>query len=61
MMVPTDGRPDFAAIAATLGVSQHALMDAQGNARPPNFEAPAAELGISATALRAAMPPPPGP
>lgn len=53
-------RPDFTAIAATLGVSEHALTDALGSQRPPNFDTAAAMLGISADDLRAALPPPPG-
>jgi len=51
--------PDFAKIAAQLGVGQHALMDALGAQRPPNFKAAAAALGITENALRAAMPRPP--
>lgn len=54
-------RPDFGAIAAKLGVSQHALMDALSDQRPPDFAAAAKTLGISEDALRAAMPPPPQP
>ena len=56
---PGGAPPDFAAIAAELGVSQHALIDALGAQRPPDFDAAAAILGITAQALRAAMPPPP--
>jgi YHYH protein len=56
---PPGGRPDFAAIAKTLGVSEQDLMQALGPP-PPDFEAAAKKLGISAVKLRAAMPPPPG-
>lgn len=52
--------PDFTAIAATLGVGRHALMDALSTRRPPDFKAAAETLGISESALRAAMPAPPG-
>jgi hypothetical protein len=53
--------PDFAAIAAKLGVDQHALMDALSTQRPPDFATAAKTLGISETALRDAMGPPPAP
>lgn len=53
-------RPDFTAIAATLGVTEHALTDALGAQRPPNFDAAAAILGINADDLRAALPAPAG-
>ncbi len=56
---PRGGGPDFAAVAQTLGVTQHALMDALGAQMPPNFKAAASALGITEEALRAAMPPPP--
>ena len=57
---PGGERPDFSAIAAQLGVSEHALTDAIGTQRPPNFDAAAEMLGIDVEALRAALPPPPG-
>jgi hypothetical protein len=58
---PDRGPPDFAAASRTLGVDQHALMDALGSERPPNFDKAAQILGISAEALHIALPPPPGP
>ena len=56
---PGGEAPDFATIAATLGVSQNALMDALGTRNPPDFDAAATELGVTMKVLRAAMPPPP--
>ena len=56
---PQGQGPDFAAMAATLGVDQHALMDALGQQRPPNIEAAAQTLGISVDDLRNAMGSPP--
>lgn len=50
--------PDFAAVAASLGVTEAALLDALGTIMPPNFEEPAATLGISREDLVRAMPPP---
>jgi YHYH protein len=55
---PAGGPPDFGAIAAKLGISEQALMEALGPP-PPNFEAAAKKLGISVDRLRQAMPPPP--
>ncbi|WP_370211712.1 YHYH protein [Roseovarius sp.] len=52
------GGPDFAAAAATLGISTEALRDALGTSMPPDFAAAAATLGLSEDALRAALPPP---
>ncbi|MFT5196783.1 MAG: hypothetical protein ACI9EW_002171 [Cellvibrionaceae bacterium] len=52
------GGPDFAAAAATLGVSENALRDALGPP-PPDFEAAAAALGVSVEALQDAMGGPP--
>ena len=51
-------RPDMAAVAAQLGVSEEALITAMRNAGgpPPDFNKVAAELGISSEALRAALP-----
>jgi len=51
--------PDFAAIAAELGVNQDTLMEALGQQGPPDLDAAAAKLGISVDALRDAMGPPP--
>ncbi|MEM7345664.1 MAG: YHYH protein [Chloroflexota bacterium] len=51
---PSGGPPDFAAAAATLGVSEQALMDALGPP-PPDFAAAAATLGVSEEALRQAL------
>lgn len=48
------GRPDFAAAAATLGVSEDALRNALGGP-PPDFDAAAAALGISAAQIQAAL------
>lgn len=56
---PGPGGPDFAAIAASLGVTENALRDSLGASMPPNFEAAATKLGISLTDLMAAMPRPP--
>lgn len=53
-----EGRPDFAAVAAELGVTVTELMDALGSAMPPDFPAAAEALGISEDDLRAAMPGP---
>ncbi len=47
-------RPDFAAAAATLGITEDALRDALGGP-PPDFDAAAATLGIPAETLQAAM------
>ncbi|MGL4489156.1 MAG: YHYH protein [Rhizobiaceae bacterium] len=55
---PPGDRPDFAAIAKTLGIGERELMDAMGPP-PPDFEAAAKKLGISVDTLRAAFPPPP--
>ncbi|CAN0466009.1 unnamed protein product, partial [Hapterophycus canaliculatus] len=52
-------RPDFAAIAQELGVSEQMLLDALGDSMPPDFDAAAEELGISLDALMAVMPAPP--
>ncbi|WP_299414742.1 YHYH protein [uncultured Sulfitobacter sp.] len=52
-------RPDFAAIAQELGVSEQMLMDALGDTMPPDFDGAAKELGISLDALMAVMPAPP--
>lgn len=52
-------RPDFAAVAQKLGVSEAALLDALGTSRPPNFEAASAALGVSVEDIKNAMPPPP--
>ncbi len=51
---PQGGQPDFAAAAATLGITEQALRDALGGP-PPNFEAAAATLGISVEVLQAAL------
>ena len=51
--------PDFAAVAASLGVTEAALLDALGTIMPPDFEEAAATLGISLEDLMTAMPPPP--
>ncbi len=48
------GRPDFAAAAEALGVTEDALVDALGGP-PPNFEAAAETLGVSIEDLQAAM------
>lgn len=53
------GGPDFAAAAASLGVTEAAFRDALGTTMPPNFEAAAKTLGISVEDLMTAMPPPP--
>ena len=50
--------PDFAAVAASLGVTEAALLDALGTIMPPDFEEAAATLGISLEDLMTAMPPP---
>jgi hypothetical protein len=55
------GRPDFAAAAAQLGVTEHALQDALG--MPPNFSEAAQVLGVSESDLTnalggGALPPP---
>lgn len=52
------GRPDFAAVAETLGIQEAELLQALGDARPPNFAQAAEALGISEEDLRAAMPGP---
>ncbi len=49
------GLPDFAAAAATLGVSEDDLRNALG-APPPDFEAAAAILGVTVEALQEAVP-----
>jgi hypothetical protein len=49
-----NGRPDFAIVAAKLGISERQLMDALGPP-PPDIEAAARELGISPQALRRAL------
>jgi YHYH protein len=52
------GPPDFSEAAATLGVSEEALMAALG--QPPfDLEAAAKELGVSVEELQEALPPPP--
>ncbi|MEP1963389.1 YHYH protein [Tateyamaria sp.] len=56
---PGSGRPDFAAVATELGVSERDLMDALGTSMPPDFDAAAVALGISSDTLRNAMPAPP--
>jgi len=56
---PGGQRPDFAAIASDLGVSEHDLVDALGASMPPNLQLAAKALGISFETLLAAMPPPP--
>jgi len=48
------GLPDFAAAAATLGVSEDDLRNALG-APPPDFEAAAAILGVTVEALQEAL------
>lgn len=48
------GPPDFAAAAAALGVTEHALQDALGGP-PPDFEAAALTLGVSEDALQEAL------
>lgn len=53
------GRPDFAAAAEALGVTEEALLDALGGP-PPDFAAAAATLGISEAALEEVLGPPPG-
>lgn len=55
---PQGGRPDLAAAAAKLGISEQALRDALGPP-PPNLEAAAAKLGITVQALRDALGVPP--
>ncbi len=48
--------PDFAAAAATLGVTEEALMDAMGEpGQQPDFTAAAAALGVTAEELEAAL------
>ena len=49
------GRPDFAAVAKKVGVSESALMQALGGP-PPDIEAAAKALNIDANVLREAMP-----
>ena len=49
------GRPDFAAVAAHLGVAEVELMNAFGTSKPPDFAAAAQALEISKDELRAAM------
>ena len=51
---PRRGAPDFAAAAATLGVSEDDLRTALGGP-PPNFEAAAATLGVTVEALQEAL------
>lgn len=51
-------RPDFAAAAETLGISEADLMNALGHG-PPDFDAAAQTLGIDVEDLRQALPPPP--
>ncbi len=53
------GRPDFGAVAETLGISEAELVEALGDG-PPDFEAASEALGISVEELRQALPPPPG-
>ncbi len=51
-----DQGPDFAAAAATLGVTEEALMDAMGEpGQQPDFAAAAAALGVTAEELEAAL------
>lgn len=57
-MAGRGGRPDFREIAAQLGITEAALVEAMGDG-PPDFEKAAAALGISVDALMAVMPPPP--
>ena len=48
--------PDFAAAAATLGVTEEALMEAMGEpGQEPDFEAAAEALGVTAEELEAAL------
>ncbi|MGQ7846435.1 YHYH protein [Granulosicoccus sp. 3-233] len=49
-----DGRPDFAAAAQRLGVSEDELMRALG-APPPDFDQAAGTLGVTVDALQEAM------
>ena len=51
---PGGGRPDIAAAAKKLGVSEDELKQALG-APPPNFEKAADKLGISAEQLQKAL------
>lgn len=53
-----DGPPDFDAVAAQLGITEEALLDALGTSMPPDFAAAAETLGISENDLRAALPAP---
>jgi|GEM_PF-326526 len=55
----TPQRPDFAAAAEALGVSESDLMTALGTQRPPDFAAAAEALGVSEADLRAALGVPP--
>lgn len=55
---PQGGRPDLAAAAAKLGISEQALRDALGPP-PPDLQAAAAKLGITVQALTDALGVPP--
>jgi len=48
------GRPDFAAAASKLGVSESELLEALGGP-PPNFEEAAQKLGVSVSQLQEAL------
>ncbi len=52
-----NGRPDFAAAAASLGVSEAELVNALGGP-PPNVEQAADKLGISVEQLTEVLPMP---
>jgi len=56
-MAPNGQRPDIAAAAETLGVSEHTLMEALGTTPPPDFEKAASALGVTVDVLRAALGP----
>ncbi|MCP4416787.1 MAG: hypothetical protein GY805_09205, partial [Chloroflexi bacterium] len=51
---PAGGEPNFAAAAATLGVTEQEIKDALGGP-PPNFEAAAATLGVTVEELQSAL------
>ena len=55
---PQGGRPDLAAAAAKLGITEQTLRDALG-APPPDLQAAAAKLGITVQALTDALGVPP--